>query len=487
MSYQNSESFSGKLMIGTHASARFEIQGEGFNTTFLLRSAEEINIEELCGAALMGTLDDQYAITLLDTFDLRSGTTFNGPKCSYFARLGAHWLIKGLVHLPPNEPVVKSVQFSNDDLLALVHVPSVIGSSSLPATELAKYDETYRFRPHQEKVLVTYANPPEELLNVQLPFGSITCKADVNTLFGAPRYIRYSAKNIMGINFDPPVDFKKARKHTSDLLLLIDLLTGRTQKNYEFDLIAQSGEDIRKLSVIGLTKRTYDYDISHRLHLSPYDVLVGYSGDKENLSAIISAWFEMIETAREAVLRFLSAFGKYSKYDHDRLIGVANAFDILPEPFFSQKKELDPTFTEAMEQCKKVLKEIPECPGKSSVLGAIGRVGEMSLTSKICDRASRLKDLGPDRLPGMDTMISLAVNCRNHFVHGSKSRRNYASDANLMVHLTDCLEFIFGASILVDCGWDITQWAKGARRGKHPFNHFLNSYEEIRQALHIEN
>jgi hypothetical protein len=49
--------------------------------------------------------------------------------------------------------------------------------------------------------------------------------------------------------------------------------------------------------------------------------------------------------------------------------------------------------------------------------------------------------------------------------------------------LTNTLEFVFGASELVEAGWDIQRFAGGGSTGTHPFGSYLVSYKSNLEAL----
>jgi hypothetical protein len=75
------------------------------------------------------------------------------------------------------------------------------------------------------------------------------------------------------------------------------------------------------------------------------------------------------------------------------------------------------------------------------------------------------------RFPELAFVTEKAVNCRNHFVHGSSGDFDYASDYPITWFFVDTLQFVFGASDLVEAGWDIAAWiAKGTTSRIHSAN-----------------
>lgn len=108
------------------------------------------------------------------------------------------------------------------------------------------------------------------------------------------------------------------------------------------------------------------------------------------------------------------------------------------------------------------------------VLGALARVGSWTLKQRIRQRVSRVTARVGELLPDIAEATDEAVNYRNMYVHGTPARIDCEE---LVPFLTRTLEFVFGASDLVDAGWDIESWAERGRYGRHPFGQYLREYE----------
>ena len=93
-----------------------------------------------------------------------------------------------------------------------------------------------------------------------------------------------------------------------------------------------------------------------------------------------------------------------------------------------------------------------------------------------------MPDACHERLPDLDTVLFEAVDCRNHFVHGSKTKINYVRNEYLFFFV-DTLEFVFAASELIDSGWDITRWMKQWTSLSHPFSRFMIEYNGPQKRL----
>ena len=121
---------------------------------------------------------------------------------------------------------------------------------------------------------------------------------------------------------------------------------------------------------------------------------------------------------------------------------------------------------------------LPHGTDRDSVLGALGRVGTLTLKRRIRFRAEVISQLIGERIPNIDRVAEEAVNLRNRYVHGGTTRIDYSNNPDLGIFLTDTLEFVFAASDLVDAGWNIRDWIERGPSIHHPFGSYLESYLE---------
>ena len=101
-------------------------------------------------------------------------------------------------------------------------------------------------------------------------------------------------------------------------------------------------------------------------------------------------------------------------------------------------------------------------------------MGKLSLPTKVKYRGEIVLSKLGYRLPGLQTVLKAAVQCRNHFVHGSDFDLNVVEPYFSL--LTDSLEFVFAASDLIEVGWRADEWGKGTSTGGHRFVSFLENY-----------
>ena len=87
------------------------------------------------------------------------------------------------------------------------------------------------------------------------------------------------------------------------------------------------------------------------------------------------------------------------------------------------------------------------------------------------------------RLQRMEQVIEAAVNCRHHITHGrtkddAKTHGADYSDYGTVDFLTRGLRLVYGASELIECGWDMKHWLTLLNGRDHPFGIFIADYEE---------
>jgi hypothetical protein len=182
-------------------------------------------------------------------------------------------------------------------------------------------------------------------------------------------------------------------------------------------------------------------------------------------------------------MRFDNSFAGQRRYTIDRLVGSANMFDILPSSAVPPEVELSVELRAARAACRYIFLALPTSPERDSVLSALGRVGKSNLKQKIRFRAQRLVDAMGDRFPDLLRVTDEAVNCRNHYVHGTEPCFNYNENFSAVVFLTETLEFVFAASDLIEAGWDAKVWAEGLTSMSHRFAAYRVNYRERLRGL----
>jgi ApeA N-terminal domain 1 len=167
----------------------------------------------------------------------------------------------------------------------------------------------------------------------------------------------------------------------------------------------------------------------------------------------------------------------------DRLIGAANMFDILPRSAVPRDVELPRDLQEAKQQCRGIFRSLPDSYERSSILNALGRIGMASLKHKTRHRAQYLVPTLEEWFPEIVRVLDAAIDCRNHYVHGSPSRIDYSENNDMVIFFTHTLEFVFGASELVEAGLDIQAFVERPTSMSHPYGAYRVNYPLNLQAF----
>ena len=113
----------------------------------------------------------------------------------------------------------------------------------------------------------------------------------------------------------------------------------------------------------------------------------------------------------------------------------------------------------------------------------LGRVGKNTLKKKNPSQGGYVIDRIGNRVPELMTVTDEAIRCRNHYVHGTPCRIDYDSETELVVFLTDTLEFVFAVSDLIEAGWDVERWLNDGKIAYHVFGSYIIHYKGNLQRL----
>jgi hypothetical protein len=152
-------------------------------------------------------------------------------------------------------------------------------------------------------------------------------------------------------------------------------------------------------------------------------------------------------------------------------------FDILPESATPKDIELSEEIQEAKNKCKDIFRNLSHSYERNSILNALGRLGKSSLKHKVRHRANYVIDAVGERFPNLILVLDEAVNCRNHYVHGTKTKIDYSHNSDLLIFFTNTLEFVFATADLIESGWNIRSWCERGTTMSHPFGSYLINYK----------
>ena len=244
------------------------------------------------------------------------------------------------------------------------------------------------------------------------------------------------------LSFDKPISLICAYRRLSSVRHFVGLIIGYVPRLTALDI--ESMVDTEHLESFEFLVPGDRLNRGRTRQASVGISLLNHVKRQEEFRTVMTKWLRrnQEEHRRDSNARFLGNFGSTS-YNEDRLIGAVNVFDLLP-------------------------------PSDTCYSNGKGR----SVSSIIKNKAKSIQAvIGDDTLPNLNWVIDCAVNGRNHYVHGKPAKVNLRA-GSVMIFLTSTMEFIYGVSELLACGWDLGAWLREDRGGAHPFGSFLRQYGE---------
>jgi ApeA N-terminal domain 1 len=289
--------------------------------------------------------------------------------------------------------------------------------------------------------------------------------------------------------FDELLSFSEAFRRASDLADFLGFILGKAQYFERFELQIDSAESRPILLQVywSMVPKADFSKVKRTPH--PADVLLDAVRRPEEFLTVLRNWFESQADRRDARLRFYSSMRQERSYSIDRLIGCANMFDILPSSVVPKTVELSAQMDAARQHTETVFRDLPDTPERESILIALSKLGVSNLKRKIRYRVQKIIDAGGDRFADLPTVTDQAINCRNYYVHGGKRRLDY-DNIHLQAFFVNTLDFVFGVSDLIDCGWDFKNWFASIPLG-HPFSEYRREFDSrlknLRKLLQQKN
>lgn len=220
-----------------------------------------------------------------------------------------------------------------------------------------------------------------------------------------------------------------------------------------------------------------------------YVTLIDASRHPDHFVEVMVKWLERNSNARRrsANARFFgSMWGTSVRVLEDSIVAAANTFDLLPDEDKPEAQQLPDDVWQVLNDAKnKVGKLLAPGALREDVLNALGRIRTNRRLRDIVEHRAEfvLAHYGADELQKLKDVARLAVKCRNYYTHGPGDldpRDVDYANYEIVVFLTETLEFIYGASELLLCGWDPS---KSVRADLHPLGGYVKSYNAKRSMV----
>jgi ApeA N-terminal domain 1 len=460
--------------------AEFRIQGrrmsglvrlKGSESRLELYSDQPIHIPAPQMRTIRGLARTGERITVCDAVgaEIGGGRSYY-DRTQYFADLFAHFVAVGPRHLDTDRRVISEIHFTTTEATSLFYDHGAFG--------IAKVKNVRRLMPAWAR------KDRREIRSSQLFY-----YADRGPIFAVKtRAIEFEAFN--GISYRMPSP--RGISLTNELRIALKFkrpvkLSDAIKAIFEFrafcEIVSHSKHCIRNIMV----RHTRAEERESLIRLYPADEeapgddqtdfrdnLVSAGMNRKEFEQVLGTWMERQQSHVDARLRIVQGIRQGRLYTVDRLVGAANAFDLLPGALYAKPK--------VPADVRKILADLTskaktlKPPYRDQILSNLNRVKSLTLRQKIESRFRSLPLSLRKRLPEMEFLIDHCVRIRNYYVHGSKPKLPLAAIRDFLFLFTDTLEFIFATSELAECGWNVNRWMKWPG-GRAKFKDYLRSYE----------
>lgn len=469
----------GTFSLGEGLETYGELTFAGPDTTLHLRHETPFDSERPDFAFVHGTLHDLTRVTLLRCLMLSTGRTSRRGGDSFCeTTLFPHYVLRGDRHVAHDQKVVTAIHFVVDDAAALYYDFDAFGRVSGARQHidtLIQANGLDREVPVGPDPEIFYFTGKCEIFGVDTVLGRVSATHNPSFSFPGPRGISLQNTLLTNIEFATPCSVDEAIARLLAVQRFLEIIIGRAQVLSRVDLRVLTDDGQACLLNLYWSMRANRPVSSEKEKPQPADLLINAGFQPLIFGPVLSQWIARNPEWEEARSRLVDSLSQ-RHYDIDRLIRSANMFDILPASAVPPDALLSDELIAARDQCRAIFRPLPDGPERQSVLGALGRVGKHSLKGKVRHRAQIVLEATGARFRDLDVACTEAVNCRNHYVHGSPSRIDFRANLDLLSFLSDTLEFVFAASDLIEAGWDIEAWCATPTSMTHPFGRFRVAY-----------
>lgn len=472
----------GNFTLANGVSLQGELCLKGTETTLELYS--DSFFDSHTTKDIFGLLHDRSKVSLINCFTRSSGDYSKGDEFYHFSSIFPHFVIFGNQHISSSCQTIHKLSFTVDDASILFH-------------DFDAFGKVFDAKPHMEHVVkaqakqlgkkielgeyphLFYFTGKHEIFTVDTVLGRISATHGISYSYPSPKGIHVNNTIRINIAFYCAKTVEEAIRSVMDVLRFLEVIAGRPQNISDLTFLPVSTEDYSKnLDVYWCMPPHRNRNIKSR-EPQPFDLPLQAAMDSDEFCNILKRYLERRDTWRNTRIRFSTAFAHQNNYTIDRLVGIANTFDILPSSAYPETVVLPSDIAEAQNNARKAFRTLPPSPERDSILSALGRIGKATLKRKVRSRAKLITDFVGNQFPDLELVVDLAIDCRNYYVHGSDTKIDYGKDFSHVRFFINTLEFIFAASDLVESGWDIATWMMQNSTLSHPFAQYRSNYVQM--------
>jgi hypothetical protein len=460
----NNRSLPGQVLLKGRDS-RFEVYSDKF-----------IHVTQDQMRTIRGVARSGEAITVCDAVGAEvSGTQTYYGKTKHFISLFPHHVAIGPRHLETDKRVVAGIIFTTSGATGLFYDLGAFGTGKVKDIKRLMPGWTRKDRRNIRFSEVFYYVDRGPLISVQIADRQIEIFNGVSWRFPSPRGIHMSNEVRMHLKFKKPTLLEEALRAVYEFCSFCEIISVTKQTISNIQIRHKLAAE--REGLIQLHQSHEETQPESKVDFR--DNLVSGGLNKNEFERVLKKWMATHPDHREARTRIVQGIRLENYYTIDRLVGAANAFDILPERASSK-----PTLPGAVLKTLAVLSDEAtklDQPYRDQVLSNLHRIKSANLRSKIKARFKSIPSGLRSRMPDMEFVIDICVRTRNYFVHGTKPKLSLGATHDLLFFFTDTLEFIFIASELTLCGWNAGRWLKEVNGGR--LREYVRNYERALKDL----
>jgi hypothetical protein len=494
MGIEDQTSFLGHFTVqGTHhAGALFM---DGANSKLEIYSNDFLHLKDEEMTCVRGVSKEGVSISAVYCVPLiLSGSASYHDKHKSYMTLRPNYVILGPRYLDPEENVIASISFTFSEANQLFYDWGTFGhiiwqhrlSFGLLREILRGVRRAAKHRRRGGRLDLYYRWDRGPIIEAVCNVGKITIWNATGGKFPSPDGLDVRNRVRITCTFSTLVNLEAALLVQRQMMSLFEL-AAQARQNVDDIMLEHTGapeETPLTLRVIHEEREKVDT-------LMPTDALLNGGLHEEEFTTVLTRWMDTSSDRRTARQRFMEGFRRGYSYKTDRLIGAANAFDLLPSTDFSKQgalpSEVETLIAELEDRVKAAAKDSAAINDhKERLLNSLGLVRGLNLRNKVLQRWATVPSAIASKLPEMENAIAQSVRARNFFVHGSEAKMPAQAVYDLSPFFTDTLEFVFGISELYHCGWDANRWAKDGyslSRYKWYISQFPVYMERVKTAL----
>jgi hypothetical protein len=458
--------------------AHFTVQGtehagalnlDGPNTKLDIFSDDFLHLKDDEMNCVRGVSKEGVSISAVYCVPLTmSGSASYHGKHKRYMTLQPNYVVLGAHYLEPEADVITSISFTfteaNHLFCELGTFGHIIGEHRLSFGQLreilrgVKRAPKHRRRGGRLELYYQWDRGP--IIEASCNAGTITVWNATSGRFPSSDGLELRNRARVTCSFTTPLNLEAALRVVWQIMSLFELVTQSCQNVEEVTLEHKDAEEHSQLR-LHLIHREPEKVQS----VMPTDALVNGGLHEDEFSTVLTQWMDSAELRRTARQRFIEGFRCNYRYRIERLIGAANAFDLLPASDFIKQgslpdevEELLKTFERQVKTASKMSEPVNDY--RERMLNNLALVRGLNLRNKVLQRWATVPASIASRLPAMPEAIAHSIRARNFFVHGSPLPMATEAVYALSSFFTDTLEFVFGISELCECGWDTERWAK---------------------------